>query len=152
VRAALFAVLLTLAACNLNAFRRTPIHSSGDFAEELHVNPDAMTVTPSGLKYQELVPGAGAEAGPGARVLVHYTGWLTDGTEFDSSVGRNQPFEFQLGRGEVIAGWDEGVAGMKVGGRRKLVIPPALGYGAVANGPIPANSTLVFDVELIAVR
>ena len=149
--ATLFAVAL-LPACNLNDFRRTPILSSTDFAEALHVNTDAMTTTPSGLRYQDLTPGTGAAAAPGHEVSVHYTGWLTDGTEFDSSVRHGQPLAFQLGRGQVIKGWDEGVAGMKVGGRRKLVIPPELGYGAVRNGPIPPNATLVFDVELLGVR
>ena len=148
---ALLAVAL-LSACDLNDFRRTPILSSTDFAEKLHVNTDAMTTTPSGLRYQDLAPGTGAVAEPGHEVSVHYTGWLTDGTEFDSSVRHGEPLTFQLGRGRVIAGWDEGVAGMKVGGRRKLVIPPELGYGAVRNGPIPANATLVFDVELLGVR
>jgi FKBP-type peptidyl-prolyl cis-trans isomerase FkpA len=152
VRRAPLVALLMLAACDLNDFRRTPILSSNDFAEELHVDTDAMTTTPSGLRYQDLAPGSGAVAEPGHEVSVHYTGWLTDGTEFDSSVRRREPYAFQLGRGVVIAGWDEGVAGMKVGGRRKLVIPPGLGYGAAQNGPIPANSTLVFDVELLGVR
>ena len=96
--------------------------------------------------------GAGTEATTGKLVRVHYTGWLPNGTKFDSSRDPNrQPFQFTLGNGDVIRGWDEGVAGMKVGGRRKLVIPASLGYGARANGPIPANSVLVFDVELLAV-
>ena len=148
---ALLAAVL-LSACDLNDFRRTPILSSTDFAKELHVNTDAMTTTPTGLRYQDLVPGTGVVAAPGHEVSVHYTGWLTDGTEFDSSVRHGEPLAFQLGEAQVIAGWDEGVAGMKVGGRRKLVIPPQLGYGAVRNGPIPANATLVFDVELLGVR
>ena len=153
-RASLVALLAMalLSACDLNDFRRTPILSSTDFAETLNVNTDAMTTTPSGLRYQDLAPGTGAVAEPGHEVSVHYTGWLTDGTEFDSSVRHGEPLAFPLGRGRVIAGWDEGVAGMKVGGRRKLVIPPELGYGAVRNGPIPANATLVFDVELLGVR
>ena len=108
--------------------------------------------TDSGLVYEEITVGAGAEAARGLRVTVHYTGWLTDGTKFDSSKDRDDPFEFHLGQGQVIAGWDEGVAGMKVGGTRKLTIPPALGYGARgAGGVIPPNATLVFEVELLAV-
>jgi FKBP-type peptidyl-prolyl cis-trans isomerase FkpA len=108
---------------------------------------------PSGLKYQDLVVGTGAEATAGKTVSVHYTGWLTDGTKFDSSLDRGQPFPFQLGAGSVIRGWDEGVAGMKVGGKRKLTIPPALGYGERGYpGAIPPNATLVFDVQLLDVK
>ena len=104
----------------------------------------AEMMTDSGLKYEDLVEGAGAEARAGQQVSVHYTGWLTDGSKFDSSVDRNQPFQFALGRGMVIRGWDEGVAGMKVGGRRKLTIPPQLGYGAAgAGGVIPPRCTNV---------
>ena len=109
-----------------------------------------MPTTPSGLTYQELAEGAGAEAKKGAQVSVHYTGWLMDGTKFDSSKDRSEPFDFPLGAGQVIKGWDEGVAGMKVGGKRKLTIPPSLGYGARgAGGAIPPNATLVFEVELL---
>ncbi len=109
--------------------------------------------TPSGLVIDEIVVGEGAEAAAGQRVSVHYTGWLTDGAKFDSSVDRNDPFDFPLGRGHVIPGWDEGVAGMKVGGKRKLTIPPHLGYGQNgAGGVIPPNATLIFEVELLAVR
>ncbi|MDI6749885.1 MAG: FKBP-type peptidyl-prolyl cis-trans isomerase [Pseudomonadota bacterium] len=108
--------------------------------------------TPSGLIIEDLVVGDGAAATPGQYVTVHYTGWLTDGRKFDSSKDRNDPFEFPLGAGHVIRGWDEGVAGMKVGGTRKLTIPPQLGYGARgAGGVIPPNATLVFEVELLAV-
>ena len=107
----------------------------------------------SGLEIQELKLGEGAEAKAGATVDVHYTGWLLDGTKFDSSVDRGKPFSFHLGAGEVIRGWDEGVAGMKVGGKRKLRIPAELGYGARgAGGVIPGNATLIFDVELLGVH
>ncbi|HIA50737.1 MAG TPA: FKBP-type peptidyl-prolyl cis-trans isomerase [Candidatus Melainabacteria bacterium] len=109
--------------------------------------------TPSGLKYNDDKVGDGASPSQGQRVSVHYTGWLTDGTKFDSSRDRGQPFQFTIGRGEVIKGWDEGVASMKVGGKRKLTIPPELGYGARgAGGVIPPNATLVFDVELLDVK
>jgi peptidylprolyl isomerase len=98
------------------------------------------------------VVGTGPSPRAGQTAVVHYTGTLTDGTKFDSSRDRNQPFNFRIGLGEVIKGWDEGVATMKVGGRRKLTVPPALGYGASGTGPIPPNATLVFDVELLEVR
>ncbi len=114
-----------------------------------------MIKTPSGLQYEDTVVGDGAQASPGQDVRVHYTGWLykdgAQGAKFDSSLDRNDPFEFSLGAGMVIRGWDEGVAGMKVGGKRTLIIPPELGYGARgAGGVIPPNATLKFDVELLA--
>ena len=107
----------------------------------------------AGLNIQEIKKGKGKEATPGHTVSVHYTGWLTDGKKFDSSVDRGQPFLFQLGAGQVIQGWDKGVAGMKVGGKRKLKISPELGYGAQGAPPvIPPNATLIFDVELLEVK
>jgi FKBP-type peptidyl-prolyl cis-trans isomerase FkpA len=115
-----------------------------------------MNTTPSGLQYEDTITGSGAEAAKGNHVAVHYTGWLytngVAGTKFDSSKDRGEPFRFSLGGGQVIRGWDEGVAGMKVGGTRRLVIPPELGYGARgAGGVIPPNATLLFEVELISV-
>ena len=105
------------------------------------------------LKIEDVVVGQGDEAVKGKQVTVHYTGWLTDGKKFDSSKDHGEPFQFALGRGQVIQGWDQGVAGMKVGGKRKLTIPPELGYGkAGAGGVIPPNATLVFEVELLGVR
>ena len=112
--------------------------------------PGNTVTTASGLQYTDLAEGEGDAAEAGRPVSVHYTGWLTDGTKFDSSVDRDQPFQFNLGAGQVIAGWDEGVASMKVGGKRTLIIPPQLGYGARgAGGVIPPNATLKFDVELL---
>lgn len=112
----------------------------------------ASTTTASGLIIEDLVTGDGAEAAAGSEVTVHYTGWLTDGKKFDSSKDRDDPFVFPLGGGRVIRGWDEGVQGMKIGGKRKLTIPPALGYGARgAGGVIPPNATLVFEVELLGI-
>ncbi len=112
----------------------------------------AATTTASGLVIEDLVIGEGDTATAGVEVSVHYTGWLTDGQKFDSSKDRDDPFVFPLGGGRVIRGWDEGVQGMQVGGKRKLTIPPDLGYGARgAGGVIPPNATLVFEVELLAI-
>lgn len=127
------------------------------FASGLTVMPadaaSAKVTTPSGLQYEDVKVGTGEPAESGKTVTVHYTGWLTNGTKFDSSKDRGQPFDFPLGGGRVIKGWDEGVKGMKVGGVRKLTIPPQLGYGARgARGVIPPNATLVFDVELLKVE
>jgi FKBP-type peptidyl-prolyl cis-trans isomerase FkpA len=111
-----------------------------------------MVTTTSGLQYEDLAEGTGEAARAGDSVQVHYTGWLTDGTKFDSSLDRRSPFSFRLGAGKVIKGWDEGVAGMKVGGKRKLHIPSALAYGARgAGGIIPPNAELVFEVELLKI-
>lgn len=104
------------------------------------------------LKIEDLTAGTGTEAVAGKTVTVHYTGWLTDGTKFDSSVDRGEPFAFQLGAGRVIPGWEQGVTGMKVGGKRRLIIPPDMGYGPQGTGPIPPNATLIFDVELLGVQ
>ena len=116
-----------------------------------------MKTTPSGLQYEDAVLGTGASPKAGQTCVMHYTGWLykdgAKGQKFDSSVDRGQPFEFKIGQGQVIGGWDEGVASMKVGGKRTLIIPPALGYGARgAGGAIPPNATLMFDVELLGVK
>ncbi|MFM7323048.1 MAG: FKBP-type peptidyl-prolyl cis-trans isomerase [Armatimonadota bacterium] len=114
------------------------------------MGPKAVT-TKSGLKYEDLVVGKGKEAKTGSSVKVHYTGWLTDGTKFDSSLDRGEPFGLSL-PGQVIAGWNEGIPGMKAGGKRKLVIPSDLGYGDSGQGPIPGGATLVFEVEMISVE
>jgi len=119
--------------------------------------PMSTVTTASGLQFEEINVGEGAEAAAGTHVTVHYTGWLQNadgsaGKKFDSSKDRNEPFDFPLGAGHVIKGWDEGVQGMKVGGARKLIIPAALGYGARgAGGVIPPNATLIFEVELLGV-
>jgi peptidylprolyl isomerase len=117
----------------------------------------AMTSTPSGLQFDDTKPGTGESPKTGQTCVMHYTGWLwehgTKGKKFDSSVDRGEPFEFPIGHGHVIKGWDEGVASMKIGGKRTLLIPAELGYGARgAGGVIPANATLLFEVELLGVR
>jgi peptidylprolyl isomerase len=117
----------------------------------------AMTKTPSGLEYEDTAAGNGASPSRGQSCVMHYTGWLWEngakGKKFDSSLDRGRPFSFQLGVGQVIAGWDEGVASMQAGGKRTLLIPPSLGYGARgAGGVIPPNATLLFEVELLEIR
>jgi len=114
------------------------------------LGPGAVTKE-TGLRYEDKVVGTGKAAAQGSRCFVHYTGWLTDGTVFDTSKKRGKPFDFSLGWG-VITGWSQGVAGMKVGGVRRLVIPPELGYGKEGNGNVPPNATLVFDIELLDVQ
>ena len=127
-------------------------YDGGSVVSNLDTIKTSEKITDSGLKYEDTVLGTGEEAKAGQRVSVHYTGWLENGTKFDSSKDRNQPFDFNLGAGQVIRGWDEGVAGMQVGGTRKLTIPSQLGYGAAgAGGVIPPNATLIFEVELLAI-
>jgi len=131
---------------------KTPPTPAPKSTKKTKVIPKVIT-TASGLQYEILKAGSGPRALLGQTVSVHYTGWLTNGTKFDSSVDRGQPFQFTLGAGQVIKGWDEGVSGMKVGEKRKLTIPSDLGYGAAgAGGVIPPNATLIFDVELLGVQ
>ncbi len=148
--ALLLAVLVAGVACESDPKGVDPRDVT--FAPELGINLDDMTRTSSGLYYQDVEVGTGATAVAGSWIQVLYRGWLPNGTLFDEAQDPADPLSFQLGVGRVIAGWDEGVEGMKVGGLRKLVIPPSLGYGNRPVGPIPANSVLVFEVRLLAVE
>ena len=148
---------LTLAACTGSADRGPAEAPAGDiastsFAPSLGVELGAMTQTPRGAYTRDLSPGTGVPVGPGQQVAIHYQGKLANGQEFEANGPADPPFVFRLGVGEVVPGFDEGVTGMRVGGKRQVVIPPALGYGAQANGPIPANSILVFTIELVSAR
>ena len=144
----LLSLLALLAACGSSGDAR-----AGGFSAELGVDTTKMTRAPAGLWYTDVAAGQGVEAEPGRTVRVHYTGWLPNGKKFDSSRDRGEPFAFTLGAGQVIPGWDEGVKGMKVGGRRKLVLPPQLAYGDAGAPPdIPPAATLVFDVEVLDIR
>src|SRR5947209_8699662 len=137
-----FALMIVLATACSSASSGAPASGGGQ-----------EVTTPSGLKYTDEVVGTGKQPQPGQTAIVHYTGWTLDGKKFDSSKDKNQPFQFPLGAGRVIKGWDEGVATMKVGGKRILIVPPELGYGARGFPPvIPANATLKFEVELLDVR
>ena len=145
--------LLTGAAFALLTFSAPADEKSATAAKK----ESQMKTTPSGLQYEDTVEGTGASPKTGQTCVMHYTGWLfenkTKGKKFDSSLDRGQPFEFPIGQGRVIQGWDEGVATMKVGGKRTLVIPPSIGYGAKgAGGVIPPNATLLFEVELLGVK
>jgi peptidylprolyl isomerase len=151
----LFAVLGVASGCGSDNNSSTPnatnTSSTKSTSSPAQVNGQP-TTSPSGLQYWDVVVGTGATAIAGKMVQVHYSGFLTTGAKFDSSRDRGEPFTFQLGTGQVIKGWDEGVAGMKAGGQRQLRIPPQLGYGAAgAGGAIPPNATLIFDVELLGV-
>ena len=149
IAACLAALALTMTTGQLHA----QANATTETKKEKPVEQAKEITTPSGLKYTDLKVGDGKTASKGNQVSVHYTGWLENGTKFDSSVDRKQPFEFALGAGQVIKGWDEGVEGMKIGGKRKLVIPAQLGYGARgAGGVIPPNATLIFEVELLGVK
>ena len=122
------------------------------FAPALGIDLSKMTKTASGLYFRDLTLGAGATVLVGKRVSIHYIGWLANGTQFDANQPASNPFQFTVGTGTVIAGFDEGVRGMAVAGRRQLIIPPSLGYGSTASGPIPANSILVFQIDLVAIQ
>ena len=151
-RLTVLATSLIAAACGSDAAPNIPSNPAVEtYAAALGVNIAAMTKRNDNLYVQDLTVGTGAEAVAGRTLDMRYTGWLTNGNRFDSNVG-GPAFSFTLGAGMVIPGWDQGVAGMKVGGKRKLVIGSALGYGPGGSGPIPPNATLVFDVELVAVR
>jgi len=148
------AMMLTLLSCRKadSSAQVSGAPESLTYAKELDVHLDHMTKKPSGLYVLDVKEGSGPVVGPGQVAQVHYTGWLASGEQFDSSIG-GSPLEFGVGQGRVIAGWDEGVAGMKVGGKRRLVVPPELGYGAEGYpGAIPPSATLVFDVELVGIR
>jgi FKBP-type peptidyl-prolyl cis-trans isomerase FkpA len=150
-RLLLAAVVLVAASCTPEAplAPAVPIEEA-TFAPSLGINLTAMTKTATGLYYQDTPAGTGAAAAANQHVTVHYTGYFTNGTTFDTSVGKT-PFGFTLGTGAVIKGWDEGLVGMKVGGSRKLVIPPSLAYGAGTYGSIPPNSILVFTVQMVSI-
>ena len=140
---------LLMAACT----KTEPVAPAATGVQNASAPASTMKKTPTGLQYEDLVAGSGNTPTPGKQVTVHYTGWLTNGTKFDSSLDKNQPFTFTIGKGEVVPGWDEGVMTMKLGGKRKLIIPPELGYGAAgAGGVIPPNATLVFEVILLDIR
>lgn len=147
-------LLLLLAAVAIPACsQKEPVKPAATEKTETKAAAAGAVTTASGLSYTDLTVGTGASPTSGKSVTVHYTGTLENGTKFDSSLDRGQPFVFRIGAGEVIPGWDEGVISMKVGGKRKLVVPPQLGYGANgAGGVIPPNATLIFEVELLDVE
>lgn len=145
---------ISLVGCKAKVEEPAPTQSEQPAAEEpVAAAPASTTADVTELKIKDIVVGKGAAAKNGDTLSMHYTGWLTDGTKFDSSVDRNQPFDFVLGQGGVIEGWDKGVAGMKVGGKRELIIPSTMGYGEQGSPPvIPPNATLRFEVELLAIK
>lgn len=145
------ALVISLAGCTPGCNKDVDHEASPETSTAATTEDTTAASTDSALKIEDTKVGEGKEAENGKVVTVHYTGTLTDGTKFDSSHDRDEPFSFSLGSGQVIKGWEKGIQGMKVGGKRKLTIPPEMAYGANAVGAIPANSTLVFDVELLDV-
>ncbi len=148
-------VVCSLMTMNSSALAWPKLGNKNSGQQVYPLGPDAegYYTSSSGLKFRDTSKGKGQRPRAGQTVVVHYTGWLTNGQKFDSSVDRGQPFEFVLGTGQVIKGWDEGVKGMSIGGKRRLLIPPQLGYGQQgAGGSIPPNATLMFDVELLGVK
>jgi FKBP-type peptidyl-prolyl cis-trans isomerase len=149
-RIALMALLLVTACSSGDPVSAIPIETSS-FASSLNVDLATSTKLPSGMYIRDITIGSGAIVQPGQTLSMRYSGYLTNGTQFDAT-GNGAPFTFRLGAGQVIAGWDQGVAGMRVGGKRQLIITPQLGYGAGGSGPIPGNSILVFTVEVISAQ
>src|SRR5271155_5245637 len=150
--AALFSVSLSACASGGSAPPVTRPMESIPFASSLDVHLERMTKTLSGLYYRDIEIGSGSIVKGKEEVKVHYTGWLTNGVKFDSNSESAQPIAIPLGRGKAIKGWDEGLVGMRVGGRRQLVIPPALGYGSERTGAIPADAVLVFDIRIVSLK
>ncbi|HEU0015431.1 MAG TPA: FKBP-type peptidyl-prolyl cis-trans isomerase [Longimicrobium sp.] len=146
----LLAAALALGACESSTGSEPSIEET-EFASSLGVDLAASTKTASGLYYRDLAVGTGAVVQAGTRANVRYVGYFANGTVFDQRTAAQSPFSFTVGAGQVIEGWDEGVVGMKVGGRRQLIIPPSLGYGSQDYGPIPGNSILVFTVEVVSI-
>ena len=148
-----FIILVALGAIGYFAFTALSGRNGAASTATTPAAQSEMVTLPDGLQYQDVVVGTGKAAASGDTIVVDYSGYLADGTEFDSSINRGQPFTFTLGQGQVIKGWDEGIVGMKVEGERKLIIPPALAYGVQGYPPtIPPNATLTFDVKLLAVK
>jgi FKBP-type peptidyl-prolyl cis-trans isomerase FkpA len=149
-RTALLGVLLVTACSSGDPVSATPVETA-HFASSLNVDLASSTKLPSGMYIRDITVGSGALVQTGQTLTMRYTGWLTNGTQFDGT-GSGAPFSFRLGAGQVISGWDQGVAGMRVGGKRQLIITPQLGYGASGSGPIPGNAILVFTVEVVSAQ
>ncbi len=150
---AVISVMATASSVLAWPFKKEKDNSAQQQVYPLGPDAEGYYTSSTGLKFQDIKKGDGPRPRPGQTVVVHYTGWLTNGQKFDSSVDRGQPFEFVLGKGDVIKGWDEGVKGMYVGGQRRLLIPPQLGYGSKGAGDsIPPNAKLVFDVQLLGIK
>lgn len=146
------ALVLSLIGCNGEAGLTDPDITGIAFAPALNVDLSQMTKTTQGIYHRDLVAGSGDVVQGSSRIQAHYTGWLPNGTKFDENLAPSVPLNVQLGQGALIAGWEIGIPGMKVGGTRQLVIPPSMGYGAAGRGPIPPNSYLVFTVEMVSIQ